>query len=92
MTTCRTPRSTALDRASSADAAACRGEQASDAGQGVLVRKLQQVPFVFTQNLQVKWVVENCAMIEQLMSRSLAGDHQAMRLGSSDFMSGFCIR
>jgi hypothetical protein len=28
-------------------------------------------------------------MIEQLMRRSLAGDHQGMRLGSSDFMSGF---
>ena len=35
------------------------GEQAADAGQGVLVRELKHVPFVFTQNLHGKWVMED---------------------------------
>jgi hypothetical protein len=35
------------------------GEQTSDAGQGVAVRKLKHFLFVFTQNLHGKWVIED---------------------------------
>ncbi len=35
------------------------GEQTSDTGQGVFVGKLKDVLFVFTQNLQGKWVMED---------------------------------
>jgi hypothetical protein len=35
------------------------GEQTSDAGQGVGIRKLKHVLFVFTQNLHGKWVIED---------------------------------
>jgi hypothetical protein len=35
------------------------GEQASNAGQGVLVRKLKHIPFIFTQNLHCKRVMED---------------------------------
>jgi hypothetical protein len=57
------------------------GEKTSDAGQGVLIRKLKHVPFVFPQNLHGKWVIENRAMIEHLMSSSLPGDHQGCAAG-----------
>ena len=63
------------------DAASRSGDQASDAGQGVLARKLKHVLFVFAQNLQGKRVLENCAAIEQLMSGSLPGDHQGCTAG-----------
>jgi hypothetical protein len=59
------------------------GEQTSDAGQGVCVRKCKHVLFVFTQNLHGKWVIEDCAMIEQLMSSPLSGDHQGCAAGFS---------
>ena len=58
------------------NAASRGGDQASDAGQGVLVRKLKHVLFVFAENLDGKRVLENCAVIEQLMSSSLPRDHQ----------------
>src|SRR5262249_29166075 len=45
------------------------------------VRKLQHVPFVFVQNPHGKWVMKDCAMIEHLMSSSLAGDHQGCAAG-----------
>jgi hypothetical protein len=35
------------------------GEETSDAGQGVCVRKLKYVPLLFTQNLQGRWVSED---------------------------------
>ncbi len=35
------------------------GDQASDAGQRMLVRKLKHILFVFTQNLHGKSVIEN---------------------------------
>src|SRR5580700_4980038 len=57
------------------------GEETSDAGQGVLVRKLKHVLFVFTQNLHGKWVIEDRAMIEHLMSSSLSGDHKGCEAG-----------
>src|SRR5580698_9899862 len=57
------------------------GDQTSDAGQGVCLRKLKHVLFVFTQNLHGKWVIKDCAMIEHLMSSSLPGDHQGCAAG-----------
>jgi hypothetical protein len=57
------------------------GDQTSDAGQGVSVHKLKHFLFVFTQNLHGKWVIEDCAMIEHLMSSSLSGDHQGCAAG-----------
>src|SRR5262245_66620423 len=39
--------------------ASCGGEKTSDAGQGVFVRKLQHVLFVFAQNLHGTWVIED---------------------------------
>jgi hypothetical protein len=47
----------------------------------VLVRKTKQVTFVFAQNLYGKWVTENRAMVEQLMGRALAGDHESHAAG-----------
>jgi hypothetical protein len=57
------------------------GEQTSDAGRGVLVRKLKHVVFVFTQDLDGKWVIEDRAVIKHLMSGSLSGDHQCCPAG-----------
>ena len=52
-----------------------------DAGEGVSAGKLQRGVFVFAQNLHGKRVVEDCALIEQLMSGTLAGDHQGSAAG-----------
>jgi hypothetical protein len=41
------------------NSASCGDEQTSDAGQGGLVRKLEHILFVFTQNLHSKWVIED---------------------------------
>jgi hypothetical protein len=35
------------------------GDQTSNAGQRVLVRKLKHILFVFTKNLHGKWVIED---------------------------------
>ena len=61
--------------------AARRREQTPDARHGVCIRKLQHLRFVFTQNLHRKRVTENGPMIEHLMSRPLAGDHQRCAAG-----------
>ena len=61
---------------------ASRGsEQTSDAGRRVCVRELKHVLFVFPQNLQSKWVIEDCAMIERLMSSPLPRDDQGCAAG-----------
>src|SRR5215831_10056875 len=53
----------------------------------MLVRKLTQVTFVFAEDPYGKWVIENGAMIEQLMSRSLARHHQ----GHAAWFVGFHV-
>jgi hypothetical protein len=47
----------------------------------VVVEGLQYVDFVFAENSNGVRIIENCAMIEQLMSRSLAGDHEGHAAG-----------
>jgi|SRR5689334_6667868 len=56
------------------NAAARGGEEASDGGQRMRGGKLQDVLFVFAQNLQGKWVMEDRAVVEELVGGSLAGD------------------
>jgi hypothetical protein len=58
-----------------------RGEQTPDAGQRVRGGKLQHVLLLFAQNCHGKWVMEDCAMIEHLMSSSLTGNHQGCAVG-----------
>ena len=47
----------------------------------MVVEGLQYVVFVFAKNSNGVRVIENCAMIEQLMSRSLPSDHQGHAAG-----------
>src|SRR5215472_10620950 len=47
----------------------------------MLVRKLKHVLFVLTQDLHGKWVIEDCAMVEHLVSSSLSRDHQGGAAG-----------
>src|SRR5215472_17786263 len=47
----------------------------------MLVRKLKHVLFVLTQDLHGKWVIEDCAMVEHLVSSSLSRDHQGGATG-----------
>src|SRR5262245_21273030 len=63
------------------NSASCGGEQTSNAGHGMCVRKLQHVLFVFVQNLHGKWVIEDRPMIEHLMGSSLSCDEQGCAAG-----------
>jgi hypothetical protein len=63
------------------DPASRCGEQASDAAQGVCVRKWKDALLVFTQDLHGKRILKDRAVIQQLMSGALSGDHQGCAAG-----------